>query len=187
LSCNGIPIKENDPLNPSSPFGIRKLATDHFAHLYAVRYKMNILRVRPFFLIGPGKIGDVCSDLARRVVAVERGKAADVLVGQLNITRDFLDIRDGIEAIELIAAKGEAGEAYNICTGHGYRIADVLDGYRKLARKPILERVDPSLIRTNDEPIKVGDPAKLQALGWTAQYGLEESLYSILDYWRCRP
>lgn len=187
LSRNGQPIKETDTMQPVSPYGVSKLAMDHCARLYAVRYKLNILRVRPFFLIGPGKVGDVCSDLARRVVAVERGEAADVPVGQLDIVRDFLDIRDGIEAMELIAVKGEASQDYNICAGCGYRIANVLDGYRKLAKKPILERVDPSLIRPIDEPVKVGDPAKLQALGWTARYSFEESLSAILDYWRSRP
>jgi GDP-4-dehydro-6-deoxy-D-mannose reductase len=187
LSRDGRPIKETDTMQPLSPYAVSKLAMDHCAHLYAVRYKLNVLRVRPFFLIGPGKVGDVCSDLARRVVAVERGEAADVPVGQLDIVRDFLDIRDGIEAMELIAAKGECSQDYNICAGHGYRIAEVLDGYRKLARKPILERVDPSLLRPIDEPVKVGDPGKLKALGWTARYSLEESLAAILEYWRCRP
>lgn len=187
LSRDGRPIKETDTMQPLSPYAVSKLAMDHCAHLYAVRYELNVLRVRPFFLIGPGKVGDVCSDLARRVVAVERGEAADVPVGQLGIVRDFLDIRDGIEAMELIAAKGEACQDYNICAGYGYRIADVLDGYRKLARKPILERVDPSLMRPIDEPVKVGDPAKLKALGWTARYPLEESLSAILEYWRSKP
>lgn len=187
LRRDGQPIKETDPMQPLSPYGVSKLAMDHCSRLYAVRYNLNILRVRPFFLIGPSKVGDVCSDLARRVVAVERGEASDVPVGQLDIVRDFLDIRDGIEAMELIAAKGDAGQDYNICAGYGYRIADVLDGYRKLARKPIFERVDPSLIRPIDEPVKVGDPAKLKALGWTARYDLGQSLSSILDYWRRRP
>lgn len=187
FSRDGQPIKETDAMQPLTPYGVSKLAMDHCSRLYAVRYQLNILRVRPFFLIGPIKVGDVCSDLARRVVAVERGEASHVPVGQLDIVRDFLDIRDGIEAMELIAAKGEAGEDYNICAGDGYRVADVLDGYKKLARKPILERVDPSLVRPIDEPVKVGDPTKLKALGWAARYKLEESLSSILEYWRCRP
>lgn len=186
-SREGRPIKETDNMQPLTPYAISKLAMDHCARLYAVRYKLNILRVRPFFLIGPGKTGDVCSDLARRVVAVERGEAADVPVGRLDIVRDFLDIRDGVEAMELIVAKGEANEDYNICAGQGYRIAEVLDGYKKLARRPISERMDPSLLRPIEEPIKVGDPAKLKALGWTARYSLEESLSVILEYWRSKP
>lgn len=184
LSRDGQPIKETDAMHPSSPYAVSKLAMDYCAYLYAVRYKLNILRVRPFFLIGPGKSGDVCSDLARRVVAVERGQAADVPVGRLDIVRDFLDVRDGVEAMELIAERGAVGEDYNICAGHGYRVAEVLDGYRKLACKPLLEREDPSLLRPIDEPIKVGDPAKVRTLGWAARYPLEESLAAILEYWR---
>jgi GDP-4-dehydro-6-deoxy-D-mannose reductase len=187
LSSDGRPITETDPKEPLSPYGVSKLAVDHCAHIYAVRYGLNVLRVRPFFLIGPGKVGDVCSDLARRVVAVERGQASNVPVGRLDIVRDFLDIRDGVEAMVLIGEKGKAGQDYNVCAGYGRRIMDLLDGYRKLASRPLLERVDPSLLRQIDEPVKVGDPAKLMALGWTARHGLEESLSSILDYWRRRP
>jgi GDP-4-dehydro-6-deoxy-D-mannose reductase len=187
LSSDGHPIRETDSKEPLSPYGVSKLAADHCAHVYAVRYGLNILRVRPFFLIGPGKVGDVCSDLARRVVAVERGQATDVPVGRLDIVRDFLDIRDGIEAMVLIGEKGKAGQDYNVCAGHGHRIMEVLDGYRRLASRPVFERLDPSLLRPIDEPVKVGDPAKLMALGWTARHGLEESLSSILDYWRRRP
>lgn len=187
LSRDGQPIKETDAMHPSSPYAVSKLAMDYCAYLYAVRYNLNILRARPFFLIGPGKTGDVCSDLARRVVAVERGEATDVPVGRLDIVRDFLDIRDGVEAMEVIAARGAASQDYNICAGFGYRVAEILDGYRKLARKPLSERMDPSLLRPIDEPIKVGDPAKVKALGWAARYSLEESLSAILEYWRCRP
>ena len=174
-------------MQPLSPYAVSKLAADYCARLYTLRYGLNILRVRPFFLIGPSKVGDVCSDLARRVVAVERGEATDVPVGQLEIVRDFLDVRDGVAAMELIAAKGEAGQDYNICAGHGYRIGDILDHYKKLAKIPVLERVDPSLMRPIDEPVKVGDPAKLKALGWMARYPLEESLSTILEYWRGKP
>jgi len=95
-SKDGRPIKETDAKQPLSPYAVSKLAADHCAQVYALRYRMNILRVRPFFLIGPRKTGDVCSDLARRVVAVERGEAADVPVGRLDIVRDFLDVGDGV-------------------------------------------------------------------------------------------
>jgi len=186
-SKDGRPIRETDAKQPLSPYAVSKLAADHCAQVYALRYRMNILRVRPFFLIGPRKTGDVCSDLARRVVAVERGEAADVPVGRLDIVRDFLDVGDGVEAMKLISTTGAAGDDYNICAGRGYRIGDVLDGYRKLATKPIRERLDPALVRAIDEPIKVGDPAKLQALGWKARYPIERSLSAILEYWRSMP
>jgi len=186
-SKDGRPIKETDAKQPLSPYAVSKLAADHCAQVYALRYKMNILRVRPFFLIGPRKTGDVCSDLARRVVAVERAKAGDVPVGRLDIVRDFLDVRDGVEAMTLISTTGAPGDDYNICAGRGYRIADVLEGYKKLATKPIRERLDPALARPIDEPIKVGDPAKLQALGWKARHSIEESLSAILEYWRSMP
>jgi len=184
VSPDSSPIKETDLMNPSNPYAVSKLAVDHMARLYALRYGMNILRVRPFFLIGPGKVGDVCSDLARRVVAVERGDAVDVPVGRLDVIRDFVDVRDGVAALHSIAQKGVSGEDYNICSGCGHKIADILNYYKILGKVPIVERTDCSFMRPIDEHEKVGDPRKIKALGWAPIFTLEDSLSEILEYWR---
>jgi GDP-4-dehydro-6-deoxy-D-mannose reductase len=184
MTEQGRPIVETDPQAPLTPYAASKVAAGQCAALYAERYRMKIVRLRPFFLIGPLKTGDVCSDLARRVVAVERGAADAVTVGRLEMVRDFLDVRDGVEAMALLARKGVAGEAYNICSGKGHSIAQILDGYRKLAARPIVDRTDPALLRSGDEPVRIGNPAKLEALGWRPRWPLEQSLAAILDYWR---
>jgi GDP-4-dehydro-6-deoxy-D-mannose reductase len=123
----------------------------------------------------------------RRVVAVERGEATDVPVGRLDIVRDFLDVRDGVEAIEVVAARGKAGDVYNICSGRPTRISDVLDGYRAIAKTAFRERADSALMRPIDELVKVGDPGKLMTLGWSARHTLQESLAAVLEYWRDQP
>ena len=181
------PIREDDSLRPSSPYAASKIAVSQMAELYGRRYGMKVVRVRPFFLIGPRKRGDVCSDLARRVVAIERGEATELRVGRLDIVRDFLDVRDGVTALTLLGTKGQPGEAYNICSGTAYTIGDVLETFRKQALVPIRACPDPSLLRPIDEPVKVGNPSKLRVLGWSSQYSLERSVGDILAYWRSQP
>ena len=182
--ADGLPIREDDLCQPVSPYGISKLAADHLARLYAARYGMRVLRVRPFFLIGPRKTGDVSSDWARNVVQAERGLANELAVGDLDVVRDFLHIADGIDALTTVAAKGEAGEAYNISSGRGWKLADLLQTLTGLARTKIEVRVDNAKVRPLDERVKVGDSTKLQSLGWRGRRSISQALREILDYWR---
>lgn len=177
-------IAEDAPLDPSSPYGISKLAEDHAAKLYGERYGIPVIRMRPFFLVGTRKKGDVCSDFARGVVAVEQGRQADVPVGNLDVVRDLLDVRDGVEAMALLAERGAKGEVYNICSGTGYSLRDVLETYKSLARVPVRERVDPARLRPIEEMERIGDPSKLKALGWAPRHAIRDTLGDILDFWR---
>jgi GDP-4-dehydro-6-deoxy-D-mannose reductase len=98
-----------------------------------------------------------------------------------------MDIRDGVDAILRIADAGKQGEVYNICTGYGISIGDILKSYCCMARVPVEIRQDPALLRPLDPRSKIGDPRKLEALGWKVQYALDDTLRQILDYWRSIP
>ena len=180
------PISEDAPVLPSSPYAVSKLATDQVTKLYAERYRLAAMRVRPFFLLGPGKTGDVSSDLARGIVAIEQGCAADLAVGNLDAVRDFLDCRDGVAAFLAVAERGVPGTAYNISSGRGCSIRALLDCFKRAARVPVTERVEAARLRPLDEPVKIGDNRRLCALGWAPQITLEQSVRDILEYWRCR-
>ncbi len=177
-------IAETAPLEPNSPYASSKMAANDFAQLCVRRYGSDIVRFRPFFLIGPRKTGDVCSDFARRIVAIERGDAAPMRVGTLSVVRDMMDVRDGVAGIISIVERGTSGEIYNVCSGRGSAIGTVLEIYRRLAREAVAVEQDPSLLRPLDQTSKIGDPAKLRSLGWEPHIGLEESLRGILEYWR---
>jgi GDP-4-dehydro-6-deoxy-D-mannose reductase len=185
-SRDGRPITEQDELLPSSPYGVSKLAQDHLSRLYHAAHGLKIVRCRPFFLIGPRKAGDVSSDLARGAVAIERGQKEDLPVGRLDAVRDLLDVRDGVEALALLASCGHPGEVYNICSGTGYSLREILSVYRDLARVEVRERPDPGLIRPIDELVKVGNPARLHGLGWSPRRPIRQTLEDILEYWRER-
>ncbi len=178
------PISESYPLEPGSPYGVSKGAADHAAKLYAERYDLDVLRLRPFFLIGPRKKGDALSDFARGVVAVERGEQDSFSVGNLDPVRDFLDVRDGVRAIRFVADTGRSGEAFNICSGKGVAVRDLLDRLCSLSGREVRYEVDPARCRPLDEPVRIGDPGRVRALGWEAEIPLEQTLADTLEYWR---
>jgi GDP-4-dehydro-6-deoxy-D-mannose reductase len=185
-SRDGQPIGEDAPLLPSSPYAVSKLAQDEMGRLYHAYHGLDIVRCRPFFLIGPRKEGDAASDFARGVVAIEQGQASSLPVGNLDVVRDLLDVRDGVEALWTLARHGQPGAVYNICSGTGYSLREVMSIYRGLARAEVRERVDPARIRPIEEMVKVGDPARLVALGWSPRRPVHRTLEDILNYWRDR-
>ncbi len=183
-SADPSPISEDHALGPSTPYAVSKTAQDLIGRLYHEVQGLRVIRVRPFYLIGPRKRGDVSSDFARGIVAVERGTQVRLRVGNLEAVRDLLDVRDGAEALWLLAQKGGPGEVYNICSGRGYRVRDVLEMLKGFAKAPVSEYTDEALLRPLDEAVKIGDPAKLSALGWRPRHDIRETLKEVLAYWR---
>lgn len=179
-----MPIKEGRELLPLNPYGVSKVAVDLLAHLYWRTYGMKIIRVRPFFVVGSRKTGDVCSDFARGIVAVERGDQPSLKVGNLEAVRDFVDVRDAVLALWLLAERGTPGEVYNLCSGVGHPVQEILDILLSLAAVPIPVEQDPAWVRPADEPVVTGDNSKLRALGWEPRIPLKETLRDLLDYWR---
>ena len=181
------PLLESDRLWPASIYGMSKLLADQMAQIYGSRYGLDILRVRPFFLIGPGKRGDVASDFAQGIVSIERGLSRRLLVGNLHPVRDFLDVRDGVEGLVTCLDRGVSGQVYNICSGRGVPVQELLGEFIAQARSPVEVVGDPSRVRSHDEPYKVGDPSRIRSLGWSPHYTLEQSVAAILEYWRAQP
>ena len=178
------PITEAGPTSPNSPYGASKLAVNHLVELYVRRYALDLVRFRPFFIAGPRKIGDVCSDFARRIVEIERGGDNVLRVGLLEVVRDIMDIRDGVRGVTRIAEVGARGEVYNLATGHGVRIGEILEIFRRISGVPLIVETNPALLRPLEQKTRIGDPRKLAALGWEPKCKLEDTLRSILDYWR---
>lgn len=179
-----IPIKEEKPLRPGSPYAVSKVAADLMADLYCRAYRMKIIRVRLFWIMGPRKVGDVCSDFARGIVAVERGEQKALRVGNLETVRDFVAEGDAVQGLWFVAEKGAPGEVYNLCSGIGRKVRAILEILLAMATTPILVEPDANRLHPADVPVIVGDNSKLRALGWSPQVPLEQALANILDYWR---
>jgi GDP-4-dehydro-6-deoxy-D-mannose reductase len=186
VSEDEVPIKENHPLLPVSPYGISKVAQDLLAYQYFKNYGMKTIRVRIFGATGPKKVGDACSDFAKQVVKIERGKAEPVIhVGNLEVKRDLMDVNDTIEAFWLLMEKGRIGDVYNICSSKAYKMDDILNKFLEMTEISIKVEVDPRKLRPSDEPIILGDNSKIREdCGWAPTIPIEKTLEDTLNYWR---
>jgi GDP-4-dehydro-6-deoxy-D-mannose reductase len=186
LSSSDKPINENFLCKPNNPYGLSKLAAEQLCFLYSIKNGVSISVARPFFIIGPRKRGDVCSDWARNIVQIERGLKKDLDVGSLSNIRDFLDVQDAVLALMTIMEKGKSGEVYNICSNRGIELSEI----SKLLISFSLYNFDMPIkvlnnkIRSLDPSVLIGDNSKLKLLGWNHDHLIENTLYEILDYWR---
>lgn len=182
-----LPINENTPHFPTSPYAVSKIAQDYLAYQYFVSYKMNIVRVRPFNHIGPRQTDQfVVASFAHQIAELEKKEGLKKLkVGNLTTHRDFTDVRDMVRAYALLFEKGKAGEAYNVGQGKSYQIEDILKKLLALAESEIDHEVDPQIFRPADISNIVCDNAKVKELtGWVPHIPIEKSLKDTLDYWR---
>lgn len=185
-SSNG-PIDESFPLQPTNPYAVSKVAQDYLGLQYHLAYGLNVIRVRPFNHIGEGQaLGFVVPDFAKQIVDVElSGKPGTISVGNLNPIRDFTDVLDMVGAYELALIKGQVGEVYNLGSGTGITIKDLLNKLISLSSAKIAVKVDPSKLRPADQPKLVCNPQKFHLLtGWQPKIPLETTLKRVLEYWR---
>jgi GDP-4-dehydro-6-deoxy-D-mannose reductase len=190
----GRPVDESSPLRPVSPYGVSKAAADLTATLYAKAYGLSVIRARAFSHTGPGQqTAFVAPSWAEQIARAEAGRDAGgpgpfvLKVGNLEPVRDLGDVRDVVEAYLDIMDRGLAGEAYNVCTGRGIKLRDLLDLFRGMARIDVTVEDDPQRMRPTDIPYLVGSTKKInRELGWKPRYTLEETLAALLDDWRAR-
>lgn len=190
VSPHDVPTNELQPLHPTSPYAVSKVAQDMLGLQYFHSHKVAAIRVRPFNQIGPGQNQRfVIPAFARQIVAIEKGMQEPIIrVGNLAARRDFTDVRDMVRAYHLLMQRGEPGEVYNIGSGQAHSIQEILDMLLGLAQIPIKVQIDPALFRPMDTPIMQSDNSKIRAAtGWQPVYTIEQSLANILAEWRARP
>ncbi len=182
-----IPIQETTPLNPLSPYAVSKVAQDYMAYQYWRSFGIRVIRTRAFNHEGPRR-GEffVISSFCKQIAEIERGTHERIIyVGNLAAIRDFSDVRDTVRAYVLATERCEPGEVYNICSGIGHRIQDVLDMLLKISglRDPKIE-VDPDRLRPSDVPELIGDSSKFRAAtNWRPEISFEKTLADSLHYW----
>lgn len=184
-----LPIDEDTPLRPNSPYGVSKVAQDFMGLQYWLDRQLPVIRVRPFNHIGPRQSDRfVAPSFARQIVEIERGLKPPVLkLGNMAAQRDFTDVRDMCRAYLACAQRGEPGETYNIGSGRARSVRELLD--RMLAASPIdiAEETDAAKLRPSDVPISVCDPAKFKRqTGWEPRIPFEQTCLDILNDWRQR-
>lgn len=184
-----LPIGEEHPLRPASPYALSKVMQDYHAVFCHQAYGMKAIITRAFNMTGPGQAPEfVVSGFARQIAEVEAGERDAVIrVGNLEARRDFSDVRDLVGAYWLLVQKGKPGEAYNVCCGCDRSIREILDMLLSMSRVPIKVEVDPNRLRKADIPVLRGDNSKMRELvGWVPTFSLEKTLADVLDWWRER-
>ena len=181
-----MPLGDRRELRPTSMYAVSKVGEEMLAHFYWRVHGMRAVRVRPFNMTGPRKTLDACSDFARGIAEVERGLRGRLAVGNLETVRDFTDGRDAARALWLLAERGEPGETYQVCSGEGHRLGEVLHTLIELSGRPIEYDIVAEKLRPWDDPVYIGDNGKLRALGWRPEIEFRRTLGDLLAYWRER-
>ena len=178
-------INEEHPFRPVNPYAVSKIAQDLLGYSYQVSYGLQVLRVRPFNHIGERQTPDFAIPaFAKQIVEIERGKSSSLKVGNLDGVRDFTDVKDMVRAYMIIMEKGAVGEVYNIGTGDGVKMKDVVDKLVALSTAKIQIEVDQTRMRPLDIPSIIADPSKIMAFGWKPEISLDETLKRVVEYWR---
>ncbi|PAK40214.1 NAD-dependent epimerase/dehydratase family protein [Peribacillus simplex] len=166
----------------SHPYSLSKTLQVLIAQSWAVLYNMDIVIAKPSNLIGPGFSKGVCSVFAQKIVEMEMQKAEKVLeVHNLNVKRDFLDVRDAVKAYEILLKMGKSGEVYDVASGNNCSLGEIIEGYKSITSEDIeVKSHRHDLIEKNIEI----DPNKLVHLGWKPRIPLESSLLAILNFYR---
>jgi len=182
-----LPMTEESPVEPSSPYAVSKIGQEQMAHYYHRRGFESII-ARPFNHIGPGQgPGFIVPDLAKQIIAAEHSGTPEILVGNLDSHRDYTDVRDIVRAYRLILQKGRAGETYNICSGKPRSGRDILKGLLANANCDPEIKSDPEKMRPADNPLIYGSHQKLtKDTGWQPAIDIETTLADVMADWRSR-
>ena len=183
-----LPLTEEHALNPLSPYAVARVSQEMLSKIYADGFNQDIIITRSFNHIGPGqKDSFVISSFAKQLVQLAKNNSTDntITTGNLSIVRDFLDVRDVVKAYYLLLKKGLKGEVYNICSGNGIVLKDLVVKMSEILKLDITIKEDPQLLRPNENKKIIGSYHKIKtALGWQPEITLEKSLADIIAYWQ---
>ncbi len=181
-----LPVMESYQPQPINPYGVSKYTAELIAKNYSQVFDIPIIITRPFNHIGiRQRVGFVISDFSYQIARIIKGLQKPIIkIGNLNVKRDFTDVRDVVKAYSLLIEKGVSGEVYQICSGKSYSLEEILQTLIKLAKIDIKLEVDEKLLRPVDLPVLWGSYEKLNQLtNWQPNINIEETLNDILDYW----
>jgi len=182
--CGDEPITEDAPLDPSSPYAVSKTVAEMIGRTYHKQFGLEVVTARSFNHTGPGQAPDYAvGAFCRGIVEIERGAAPKLHVGSLEPVRDFLDVRDVAAAYRILVEEGEPGQTYNVCSGQGRRIGDLLSTLLDLARLESVE-ISESGEGAGSPLVLVGDNSKIKGLGWKPDVSIDKSLADTLDWYR---
>jgi GDP-4-dehydro-6-deoxy-D-mannose reductase len=184
---DSLPITENTPLNPNSPYGVSKVAAWYVYKQYISTYMMDIVYATPFNHTGPGQLpGFLAPDIASQIILIEKKENEPIIqTGDLSPRRDMLDVRDVVRAYKLLLEKGVSGERYLISSGKSVPVSQVVKTLLSLSKVEITHQIDPKKMRPSDIPDQYGDHQKITSVtDWKPEISLKQTLQDLLDWYR---
>ena len=185
-----LPLTEEHPLKPLSPYAVARVSQEMLSKIYADGYSMDIVMTRSFNHIGPGQRDVfVISSFAKQLVQLSKEPSATktITTGNLAVIRDFVDVRDVVRAYYLLLKSGRRGEVYNICSGKGIVLKDIISTMSELLDINVNTLVNPALIRPNENKKVIGSYQKIKTeLGWQPEIDIKKSLADIIQYWQSK-
>ncbi len=182
-----LPLTEEHSLNPVSPYAVARVSQEMLSKIYVDGYGMDIIMTRSFNHIGPGqKDFFVISSFAKQLTELRKeSDKIELVTGDISIIRDFVDVRDVVNAYYLLFKKGKKGEVYNICSGNGISLKEVIDKMANILDIKVSTRINEHLIRPNDNRIIIGSNNKIKTdTNWQNEISLNKSLEDIIQYWQ---
>ena len=185
-----LPLTEEHPLKPVSPYAVARVSQELLSKIYADGFSLDIVMTRSFNHIGPGQRDVfVISSFAKQLVQLAKNKSTNKVIttGNLFIIRDFVDVRDVVKAYFLLLKNGRKGEVYNICSGKGIVLKDIILKMSELLGIKVETIVNQELIRPNENKKVIGSRQKIKdELGWQPEIDIEKSLSDIIKYWQLK-
>ena len=181
-------ITENSEIGPKNPYGTTKAAAEIAAFQFARNYELDIVITRAFPHFGPGQSEDFAfPSFCRRIIESPRSGNSYIRVGNLNPVRDYLYVTDVARAYRYVLSRGHSGSIYNICTGQGNSIGDMVRMLIEISGMDIELEVDSDLFRPADVEFQVGDPSRLRSLlGWKPEVDRLDGLKKLFSWWEAK-
>jgi GDP-4-dehydro-6-deoxy-D-mannose reductase len=189
VSEANLPLIETAPQCPANPYAVARVAQEQLARIYAEGYGLDICCTRSFNHCGPGQNERfVVSSIVKQFVLISHGMQEPVVhIGNGAIVRDFIDVRDVVTAYHILLIQGKRGEVYNICSGLGLAIQDIVTMLSDILGIYVEIHQERAQIRPIDNPCIVGSYQKIQRdLGWKPTIPFEQSLQTMYQYWDMR-
>lgn len=185
-----LPIQETRQLEGTNPYSVSKMTQELTARMYVQHFQMHIVMVRAFNHIGPGQSTHfVIPDWCHQTIEIEQGRQeAILLVGNIQVKRDFMDVRDVVRAYVLLLDHGESGQVYNVGSGISYSLKEILE--QILAESTVVDiryEVDRAKLRPVDVEELRADISKMQrCIHFEPQYSMKQSIHDILEEMRTK-
>lgn len=186
VEISKLPLKEDQKLNPASPFGIARYSQELIGKLYADVYGMDIVMTRSFNHIGPGQSDEFAiSSFAKQMAEIKSNNQNEFLMaGDVSVIRDFIDVSDVVKAYDILFRKGRKGEIYNVCSGFGISLHNIIQIMSEIIDVKFIVCEDKKLKRPKENPVIIGSNEKIKKeTGWKNKIALEDSLKNMLNYY----